>query len=103
MAHRVRFVMQMSAREAMHLTELRSQAQGHPTYRRVAQAMHRAIAAVHPTLGSAFTYLSYETSTWSASRRSVARTRSVAPSARPDGYQPLLHSAVVSTLAYVAP
>jgi thymidylate synthase ThyX len=60
MAYRIRFVMQMSAREAMHLTELRSQAQGHPTYRRVAQAMHRAIAAVHPTLGSAFTYLSYE-------------------------------------------
>jgi thymidylate synthase ThyX len=60
MAYRIRFVMQMSAREAMHLTELRSQAQGHPTYRRVAQAMHRAIAAVHPALGSAFTYLSYE-------------------------------------------
>ena len=37
MAYRIRFVMQMNAREAMHLTELRSQPQGHPTYRRVAQ------------------------------------------------------------------
>jgi thymidylate synthase ThyX len=60
MAYRIRFVMQMNAREAMHLTELRSQPQGHPTYRRVAQQMHRLIADVHPTLGAAFTYVSHE-------------------------------------------
>ncbi|MGZ5214348.1 MAG: FAD-dependent thymidylate synthase, partial [Actinomycetota bacterium] len=60
MAYRIRFVMQMNAREAMHLTELRSQPQGHPTYRRVAQQMHRLIADVHPALGAAFTYVSYE-------------------------------------------
>jgi len=60
MAHRIRFVMQMSAREAMHLTELRSQPQGHPTYRRVAREMHRLIAEVHPALGGAFTYVSDE-------------------------------------------
>jgi thymidylate synthase ThyX len=58
MAYRIRFVMQMSAREAMHLTELRSQPQGHPTYRRVAQEMHRLISEVHPSIGAAFTYLS---------------------------------------------
>jgi thymidylate synthase ThyX len=60
MAYRIRFVMQMNAREAMHLTELRSQPQGHPTYRRVAQEMHRLITDVHPTLGAAFTYVSHE-------------------------------------------
>ncbi len=60
MAFRIRFVMQMSAREAMHLVELRSQPQGHPTYRRVAQAMHAEIARVHPAIGAAFTYLSTE-------------------------------------------
>jgi thymidylate synthase ThyX len=60
MAYRIRFVMQMSAREAMHLVELRSQPQGHPTYRRVAQAMHAEIARVHPAIGAAFTYLSTE-------------------------------------------
>jgi thymidylate synthase ThyX len=60
MAYRIRFVMQMTAREAMHLTELRSQPQGHPTYRRVAQEMHRLIAQVHPAIGAAFTYLSHE-------------------------------------------
>jgi thymidylate synthase ThyX len=60
MAFRIRFVMQMTAREAMHLAELRSQPQGHPTYRRVAQAMHRLISEVHPSIGGAFEYMSYE-------------------------------------------
>jgi thymidylate synthase ThyX len=60
MAYRIRFVMQMTAREAMHLTELRSQPAGHPVYRRVAQAMHRLIAEVHPAIGEAFTYVSYD-------------------------------------------
>ncbi len=60
MAYRIRFVMQMTAREAMHLTELRSQPAGHPVYRRVAQAMHRLIAQVHPAIGETFTYVSYD-------------------------------------------
>jgi thymidylate synthase ThyX len=46
LAHRVRYVMQLNAREAMHLLELRSGTQGHPAYRRAAQQMHRAIAEV---------------------------------------------------------
>jgi thymidylate synthase ThyX len=46
LAHRIRYVMQLNAREAMHLLELRSGTQGHPAYRRVAQQMHRAIAEV---------------------------------------------------------
>jgi thymidylate synthase ThyX len=60
MAYRIRFVMQMTAREAMHLAELRSQPQGHPTYRRVAQAIHQRIADVHPAIGAAFTFMSYD-------------------------------------------
>lgn len=43
LAYRIRFVMQMNAREAMHLIELRSGTQGHPAYRYVAQEMHRLI------------------------------------------------------------
>jgi len=59
MAYRIRFVMQMNAREAMHLIELRSQPQGHPTYRRVAQSMHRLIDEVagHHAIAGAFTYM----------------------------------------------
>jgi thymidylate synthase ThyX len=46
MAYRVRFYMDMNAREAMHVIELRTAPQGHPSYRRVCQAMHRAIETV---------------------------------------------------------
>ncbi len=44
LAYRVRYVIQLNAREAMHLLELRTTPQGHPSYRRVAQEMHRLIA-----------------------------------------------------------
>jgi thymidylate synthase ThyX len=44
MAYRVRFYMEMNAREAMHLIELRTSPQGHPAYRRVCQQMHALIA-----------------------------------------------------------
>jgi thymidylate synthase ThyX len=43
MAYRVRFYMEMNAREAMHVLELRSAPQGHPAYRRVCQRMHELI------------------------------------------------------------
>ena len=43
LAHRLRYVMQFNAREAIHLLELRSSVQGHPSYRAVAQRMHRLI------------------------------------------------------------
>jgi thymidylate synthase ThyX len=55
MAYRVRFYMEMNAREAMHVIELRSAPQGHPAYRRICQAMHRLIAerAGHRALAAA--------------------------------------------------
>jgi thymidylate synthase ThyX len=44
LAFRVRYVMQMNVREAMHVLELRSGSQGHPAYRAVVRDMHRLIA-----------------------------------------------------------
>ena len=41
LGYRIRYVLDLNAREAMHLCELRSGREGHPTYRAVAQAMHR--------------------------------------------------------------
>ena len=38
MAYRVRFYMELNAREAMHMIELRTAPQGHPAYRRICQA-----------------------------------------------------------------
>jgi thymidylate synthase ThyX len=61
LAHRIRYVMQFNAREAMHLIELRSGAQGHPAYRRAAQEMHRAIAeqAGHRALAEAMSFVDH--------------------------------------------
>ena len=49
LGYRIRYVLDLNAREAMHLIELRSGREGHPTYRAVAHAMHERIAAVHPS------------------------------------------------------
>jgi thymidylate synthase ThyX len=58
MAYRVRFYMDMNAREAMHVIELRSAPQGHPAYRRVCQQMHTLIAerAGHTAVAEAMRY-----------------------------------------------
>ena len=58
MAYRVRFYMEMNAREAMHVIELRTTPQGHPAYRRIGQAMHRLIAgqAGHAALAAAMSF-----------------------------------------------
>ena len=44
LAYRVRYSVQMNAREAMHMLELRTTREGHPEYRKVCQRMHRLIA-----------------------------------------------------------
>jgi thymidylate synthase ThyX len=61
LAYRIRYTMQMNAREAMHLLELRSGPQGHPSYRWVAQEMHRQIAerAGHHLLAEAMSHVDY--------------------------------------------
>jgi hypothetical protein len=61
LAYRVRFVMQMNAREAMHMLELRSAPQGHPAYRAVAQQMHRLIAeqAGHRAVAAAMSFVDH--------------------------------------------
>jgi thymidylate synthase ThyX len=61
MAYRVRFCMDMNAREAMHVIELRSAPQGHPAYRRVCQRMHDLIAtgAGHRAIADAMTFVDH--------------------------------------------
>ncbi len=62
MAYRLRYVMQFNAREAIHMLELRSSSQGHPSYRRVALEMHREIAekAGHTAIANAMTHMTTE-------------------------------------------
>ena len=57
LAYRIRYVLDLNAREAMHLIELRSGREGHPTYRAVAQAMHERIAAIHPGVAAAMNHV----------------------------------------------
>ena len=57
LAYRIRYTLDLNAREAMHLIELRSGREGHPSYRAVAQAMHERIAAVHPGIAAAMSYV----------------------------------------------
>jgi thymidylate synthase ThyX len=54
--------MQFNAREAIHMLELRSSAQGHPAYRRVALEMHRQIAEVagHHAIAGAMVHMTTE-------------------------------------------
>jgi thymidylate synthase ThyX len=61
MAYRVRFYMDMNAREAMHLLELRTAPQGHPAYRRVCQRMHTLIAeqAGHRVLAASMQFVDH--------------------------------------------
>jgi thymidylate synthase ThyX len=61
LAFRLRYTMDMNAREAMHLIELRSGDQGHPSYRAVAQEMHRLIAEVHPSIAAAMQHVDLTT------------------------------------------
>jgi thymidylate synthase ThyX len=62
MAYRLRYVMQFNAREAMHMLELRSSPQGHPSYRRVALEMHRLIGqqAGHHAIAAAMSHMTHE-------------------------------------------
>jgi thymidylate synthase ThyX len=57
LGYRIRYVLDLNAREAMHVIELRSGREGHPTYRAVAQAMYERIAAVHPAIARAMTHV----------------------------------------------
>ena len=61
MAYRVRFYMDMNAREAMHVIELRTAPQGHPAYRRVCQQMHRLIdqRAGHHAIAAAMKFVDH--------------------------------------------
>jgi hypothetical protein len=57
LGYRIRYTLDLNAREAMHLIELRSGREGHPTYRAVAQAMHERIASVHPGIAAAMSHV----------------------------------------------
>ena len=54
LAFRIRYVLDLNAREAMRLIELRAGREGHPSYRAIARELHSQIARVHPYGTSAY-------------------------------------------------
>jgi thymidylate synthase ThyX len=60
-AYKIRFFLQMNAREAFHLLELRTGPGGHPDYRRVCQEMHTLIReqAGHSLVADAMEFVDY--------------------------------------------
>jgi thymidylate synthase ThyX len=60
LGYRIRYVLDLNAREAMQLIELRSGREGHPSYRAVAHEMHAQIAALHPTVAAAMRWVDRE-------------------------------------------
>jgi thymidylate synthase ThyX len=57
LGYRIRYVLDMNAREAMHLIELRSGREGHPGYRAVAHELHAQIASRHPAVAAAMDHV----------------------------------------------
>jgi thymidylate synthase ThyX len=97
LGYRIRYLLDLNAREAMHLIELRSGREGHPTYRAVAQAMHERIASVHPAIAAAMTHVDATTeprlerimSEIRTHRKRVAAEREPEPSDAPPGVSAL--------------
>ena len=97
LGYRIRYLLDLNAREAMHLIELRSGREGHPTYRAVAQAMHERIASVHPAIAGAMTHIDSSTeprlerimSEIRTHRRRVAAEAEPQPSDAPPGVSAL--------------
>jgi thymidylate synthase ThyX len=85
LAFNIRFVLQLNAREAMHVLELRSGPQGHPAYRRIAQEMHRLIGeqAGHRAIAEAMNFVDHTATglgRLEAEERSESKRRSFGPS-----------------------
>jgi thymidylate synthase ThyX len=87
-AYRVRYTMQLNARAAMQMLELRSTPQGHPQYRRVVQEMHRLIGeqAGHTAVADAMSHVDHggsDLERLESERAAEARRHARAPGGRP--------------------
>jgi thymidylate synthase ThyX len=61
LGYRIRYILDLNAREAMQLIELRSGREGHPSYRAVAHEMRAQIAEVHPSVAAAMSHTDTDT------------------------------------------
>ncbi len=79
MAFNIRWTFHVNLRSLQWLCELRSQPQGHPSYRLMAQEMARAVIAVHPEFERFFRFVDfqpYELGRFAQEKRRVAKAES---------------------------
>jgi thymidylate synthase ThyX len=88
LGYRIRYVLDMNARAAMQLIELRSGREGHPSYRAVAHELHAQIAAVHPAVGAAMTHVDREAEPRLERILSEMRTQAKRDARDGHGYRP---------------
>ena len=62
---KARWIMGFNDREASHLIELRTTPQGHPSYRKLCQEIHRAIAARSPWRAAVIKFADHNDYFWS--------------------------------------
>jgi thymidylate synthase ThyX len=87
--------MDMNAREAMHVIELRSAPQGHPAYRRVCQQMHTLIEeAGHTAIAEAMRYADHSEIELErlGSERALERKRAPSPEPAAQAHSTLTES-----------
>jgi thymidylate synthase ThyX len=77
-AQNIRFVMNLNAREAFHMIELRTQQGGHPDYRKVCQDMHTQIRDIagHHRIADAMSFVDhndYDLARLETERRAAAK------------------------------
>ena len=76
--YRIRYDFHFNLREAIHLTELRSSRQGHPSYRHIAQELARRIGKAVPLFAHLFQFVdnkSYELERLQAFQRVAAKAK----------------------------
>jgi thymidylate synthase ThyX len=73
MGYRLRWYFRANLREVIHLCELRTQVQGHPDYRWLAQEMFRRVQDVHPRLAAFATFVDMSPGDELARRQSERR------------------------------
>ena len=80
LGHRLRYLITVNAREALHMIELRTAPQGHPSYRRICQEMHRLIDEVagHHHVARAMRFLNSDDVHLGRYAAEAARTRAAA-------------------------
>jgi thymidylate synthase ThyX len=91
-AFRIRYVMDMNAREAMHLIELRSGRQGHRNYREIAHRMHDEIARLHPAVAAMMVHVDRADGRRLERRESEVRDGPGPGAAGPDALAPAARS-----------